>query len=246
MKTIVPTQKIRVPRRHAEQSPLHGAPTVSPQTKLQGSVAKPLQRDEPGRSGRRVVAHSNGALGLALQRFQSWLLCICFFAVALSLSTPDAAGSTQPTAASTLGRSCQQFVRGFYDWYVPRSNMLRGDSESDALKHKKPDFSQQLFRALDANRQAQARSTRIVGLDFDPFLGAQFPSTRYELRDLHFSKDRCFVPVYFTSPGLDRANSSVIPELGLQNGHWVFVNFHYGTSKGYDLLSILRSFGFAH
>ncbi len=122
--------------------------------------------------------------------------------------------------------------------------MSPGGSEPDALRYKKSVFSMRLFRALDANRQAQARSTRIVGLDFDPFLNAQFTSTQYELGDLHFNNNECFAPVYFTSPGVNRGNSSAVPELGLQNGHWVFVNFHYGKSKDDDLLSILRSYGY--
>jgi hypothetical protein len=124
------------------------------------------------------------------------------------------------------------------------ANMPVGDHTSDALKYKKSVFSQQLFLALDADRQAQARSTRIVSLDFDPFFNAQFTSTHYALGALHLINKRCFVPVYFTSPGMNSDPSSVVPELGFQNGHWVFVNFHYGTSKDDDLLSILRSFGF--
>jgi hypothetical protein len=72
---------------------------------------------------------------------------------------------------------------------------------------------------LDADRQAQARSTRIVGLDFDPFLGAQFTSTHYDLGGLHFINSRCFVPVYFTSPGQHSDNLSVVTDLVFQNGH---------------------------
>jgi hypothetical protein len=166
--------------------------------------------------------------------------------LAISFSTPAAVASAIPIATSPLDRSCRQFVQSFYDWYLPRANMLRGDSQSDALRSKKSDFSQELFRALDADRQAQARSTRIVGLDFDPFLNAQFTGTKYHVGDLRFINTMCFVPVYFTSPGLNRGHSSVVPELGLQNEHWVFVNFHYGTLKKDDLLSILRSFGFDH
>lgn len=175
-----------------------------------------------------------------------FILPVCLFALALSLSTPAAVASAIPNATPPLDRSCRQFVRRFYDWYVPRANMLSGDSVSDALRTKKSDFSQQLFRALDADLQAQARSTRIVGLDFDPFFNAQFTGTQYRLGNLHFINTRCFVTVYFTSPGPDRDRSSVVPELGLQSGHWVFVNFHFGTSKHDDLLSMLHSFGFDH
>jgi hypothetical protein len=185
-------------------------------------------------------------LMLAVKHRQSWTLCICLFALALSFSSLAADASAIPTAIPTVDRPCRQIVRSFYDWYVPRVNNLSGDSFSDTLRYKKSVFSQQLFRALDADRQAQARSTRIVGLDFDPFLNAQFTSTKYDLGDLHFVNNRCFVPVYFTSPGQHIDHSSVVAELGLQNGHWVFVNFHYGTSKNDDLLSILRSFGFGH
>jgi len=181
---------------------------------------------------------------LAVKHRQTWTLRICLFALAFSFSTPAAVAFAIPTATPTVDRQCRQFVRSFYDWYVPRANKLSGDSFSDTLRYKKSVFSKQLFRALDADREAQARSTRIVGLDFDPFLNAQFTSTRYDLGDLHFANNKCFVPVYFSSPGLDIDHSSVVPELGLQNGHWVFVNFHYGTSKNDDLVSNLRLFGF--
>ena len=174
-----------------------------------------------------------------------WTLRVSLFALALSFATPAVVASSKPVA-TPIDASCRQVVRSFYDWYVPRSNILRGDPELDALKNKKSVFSPQLFRALDANRQAQARSARIVGLDFDPFLNAQFTSTHYDLGSLHHTNTRCFVPVYFTSPGQHSDNSSVVTELALQNGHWVFVNFHYGTAKSDDLLSILRSFGFGH
>jgi hypothetical protein len=183
---------------------------------------------------------------LIVQHYQTWTLRICLFALALSFSTPAAAASAMPIATSPSDRSCRQFVQSFYDWYLPMANTLRGDSLSNALRTKKSDFSQRLYRALYANRQAQARSPRIVGLDFDPFFNAQFTSTKYRLGDLHFINTRCFVPVYFISPGLQKDHSSVLPELGLQNGHLVFVNFHYGTPINDDLLSILRSFGFDH
>jgi hypothetical protein len=161
-------------------------------------------------------------------------------------SVPAAVASAIPIATPPLDRSCRQFVRSFYDWYVSRASMPGGVSESDALRYKKSVFSEQLFRALDADNQAQARSTRIVGLDFDPFFNAQFTSTHYNLGNLYFINNRCFAPVYFASPGPNMGHSSVVPELGLQNGRWVFLNFHFGTSNNDDLLSILRSFGFDH
>jgi hypothetical protein len=175
-----------------------------------------------------------------------WTLRVSLFALALSFATPAVVASSKPVAALPIDASCRQVVRSFYDWYVPRSNILRGNPESDALRYKKSVFSPRLYRALDAERRAQARSTRIVGLDADPFLGAQFTSTHYDLGGLHFTNHRCFVPVYFTSPDRHSDSSSVVTELGLQNGQWVFVNFHYGTAKNDDLLSILRSFGFGY
>jgi hypothetical protein len=118
------------------------------------------------------------------------------------------------------------------------------DAKSEALRYKATVFSQQLFLALKEDWQAQERSPRlIVGLDFDPFLNTQAPSSKYALGDLHFNKQRCFVAVHRMTSGRTSAKPDVVPELELHNGRWVFVNFHYGKSpwpEDENLLSILH------
>ena len=159
--------------------------------------------------------------------------------------TSDAKASAKPSATSTSSQSCRQVVESFYDWYLLKAN-IRGWGSEEAVRRNKADFSPSLFRALNANAMAQDRSRRIVGPDFDPFFNAQTTFARYALGEPHFKNRNCFITIKFTSPGIVMT-SAAEPELALQSGRWVFVNFHYGKSRWSDdenLLSILHNSGF--
>jgi len=116
----------------------------------------------------------------------------------------------------------------------------------DALQVRKIDFSQDIFRGLNANDLADAKCKCIAGIDADPFLNNQFPNASYYLSNDYFVNGNCFVVVNFRSPDGKRDWSKVLPELALVNGRWVFVNFYYNKiwSKGDDLLSYLHADGF--
>jgi hypothetical protein len=107
-------------------------------------------------------------------------------------------------------------------------------------------FSAKLFRALKADREAQANSGEIVGLDFDPFIGSQDPGDpgdRYEVRRVSRQGNRCSAEVWFSSRANKREISGspeVVAELALENGKWRFVNFGY-PSLNADLLSVLQA-----
>lgn len=164
--------------------------------------------------------------------------------VVLVSSTPSAVDA-EASAAQHEAKSCLEAVKSFYDWYVPMTNTSRLDGLSEAVRTRKADFTRSLFRSLNANVQAQARSKLIVGLDFDPFLNAQYTFTHYESGIPRFKNNNCFVAVALRVP--KAAKSTVEPELTLQDGRWVFANFHYGKSKWSEdenLLSILHSNGF--
>jgi hypothetical protein len=153
---------------------------------------------------------------------------------------------TVVTAAAETGKqddsqSCKAFVQSFYDWYVPLANRqdLKGPASDLALKNKKAAFSENLYQALKADSEAQARSQEIVGIDFDPFLSSQDPDPRYEVRAVEQAVNRCSAEVFGVGTGEVRVQPDVIAKLAYANGRWTFVNFQYPSLKT-DLLQVLK------
>ena len=148
----------------------------------------------------------------------------------------------QTSTASIANTSCREFVQQFYAWYVPRVNTPKANAESDALQDKESAFGSKLYRALKDDFDAQARSRKIVGLDFDPFLDTQAPDSEYVIGQAEASEGKCFVYVYGLSLGKRNGKPAVQPELARSKERWVFVNFHYESQWPEDenLLSILK------
>jgi hypothetical protein len=149
----------------------------------------------------------------------------------------------QQSAQRQGSPSCLQFAQGFYDWYAPITQKETGTPAWDIALHKRRDaFSSQLFRALKADSEAQARAKgELVGLDFDPFVNSQDPADHYEARQHAVKDNRCSVEVWRASPNDTAAKSAkpaVIAALALVRGHWFFVNFQYPDET--DLLTLLR------
>lgn len=154
----------------------------------------------------------------------------------------------QPTAPAVnkkpdAKKSCRHFVQEFYNYYVP----ITGDkppSARDALEKRKSDFSEDLYKQLKADFDAQDKVTdEIVGLDFDPFLNAQDFAEKYVAGEVTERAGRFFVDVHSMSEGKKSAKPQVVPELIRRKGKWVFLNFHYGKTsipENENLLSILR------
>jgi hypothetical protein len=132
-------------------------------------------------------------------------------------------------------KSCRDFVQGFYDWYLKE-----GQSTYDlALKNKSSALSPELLHALREDYAAQANvPEEIVGLDGDPFLNSQDPSERFVVGDAKLVGDKCLVVVRGVSSGKKR--EYVEPELARRNGRWVFVNFHYGTTRSSSDENLVR------
>ena len=143
----------------------------------------------------------------------------------------------QQAAAQPTEQSCRRFVQNFYDWYVPR--ILKSATTYDtALKSKAALFSPLLVRALREDLAAsKANSGEIVGLDFDPFLNSQDPSTKFSVTKAQVQGMKCSAEVRGIADGI--SNEEVHPELAFRNGTWQFVNFRYEQSS--DLLSMLKS-----
>lgn len=149
------------------------------------------------------------------------------------------------TARDETEKSCRDFVQGFYDWYVPIALKEGPLAASDrSIKEKSHAFSNDLIRALVRDSEAQEKvPNEIVGLDFDPFLNSQDPSTRYVVKKIKVSDERCFVEMVGASSGDQTIEALVTPELIRRNGQWIFVNFHYGETKDArdeNLVSVLQ------
>jgi len=144
--------------------------------------------------------------------------------------------------------SAREFVRAFYDWYVPLTHKRLRETTSDiALRERRRAFGPLLFRALKEDSEAQdAAKELVVGLDFDPFLNTQDPCEGYRLGGVSKKGDVYRVEVYEVCPDrTQREELAVIAEAGLRNGRWVFLNFYYpDLVKDYpdsaDLLAILK------
>lgn len=78
---------------------------------------------------------------------------------------------------------------------------------------------------LVVDDEAQSKSNEIVGLDFDPILNTQDPSSKFIVRSTSVKSGRCKAAVIGVNQGVE--DEHVMPELVYSNGRWVFVNFYY-------------------
>lgn len=166
-------------------------------------------------------------------------LSLFFF---LTATTPLRAQEKSPAEAQA---ACRNFVQGFYNWYVQKTQKADADQEggfSLALKYKKEAFSDELFRLLNEDAEASAKNEgEIVGLDFDPFLNAQDIGERYVVGKVTPKGDRYRVEVFGIWAGKKNAKADVVPEVMLKEGRWLFVNFIYGDGEDENLLSVLKT-----
>ncbi len=148
------------------------------------------------------------------------LLCVL-----VAASTVASFGQpTTPFAAKADERSCRAFVQEFYDWYTPiaASEKYR---LTVSLRTRRLSFDPELWRMLVADDTAQSKADEIVGLDFDPILNTQDPSSKFVVKRASVKSGRCNAAVVGMNQGVE--DEHVAPELILSNGRWVFVNFHY-------------------
>lgn len=140
--------------------------------------------------------------------------------------------------------ACRSFVQDFYNWYVQKTRKAEADQEGGfaaALKDKKSAFSEDLFRQLKEDSEAQSKvEDEIVGLDFDPFFNAQDIGDRYVVGKITPKGDRYRVEVYGMWSGKKNPKPDVTPEVMFKDGRWLFVNFIYGEGPDENLLSVLK------
>ncbi|MBX9938313.1 MAG: hypothetical protein K2Y32_03640 [Candidatus Obscuribacterales bacterium] len=182
------------------------------------------------------------------------LVLYCLSFVGLSTASVQA-GETASKAAVATGNSkaqshslskadeslCRQFVVDFYKWYAPKHTL------EDAVKERGSQFSAKLYKALVKDIDAAGKSPdEIVGLDFDPILNGQDIADRYRVGKCRKKDGKYFVDVYseWKDPSVPKSKGpDIVTELSMQNGRYVFDNFHYGETKfkeNENLLSILK------
>ena len=149
----------------------------------------------------------------------------------------------------SMGQNCfadpteeqiRKVVTGFYDWYVPLALADQKEPASNiALKTKAELFHPTLLAALRKDAEAQsAAKGEIDGLDFDPFLNTQDPAPSYTIGKIRKQKDLYWVEVYPRDQRGKRGKLAVKPQVAVENGKCVFVNFYY--PEGGNLREILR------
>jgi hypothetical protein len=160
-----------------------------------------------------------------------WLAIILIFSVRAIAQTPV----QKPETAA-----CRKFTQEFYDWYVPFTKKRMQQPASNVALQRKPEvFSPALLKALKADAEASARvKDDIVGLDFDPFLSSQDPSSRYEARGVTWQGEKCSVEVWSASPATKSKKPDAVADVMFVRGHWEFQNFRY-PELGTDLVAVL-------
>jgi len=150
--------------------------------------------------------------------------------------------SCQTTSEQETQESCRKFVQAFYDWYLSKeaaSGNLSTPSMDAVLTRKANVLSPELYQRLKADSDAAENCPgEICGLDFDPFLNSQDPSAHFKAVSVTHKGSSYWVEVYGIESG--KRQEHVIPELIQQNGHLIFVNFHYGKNKWADDSNLLR------
>jgi hypothetical protein len=158
-----------------------------------------------------------------------------------SLATTSITALAQSTSHVEDAASCRRAAEGFYRWYVPLANENLKDRAAEiAIQRKAPSFGPELLRALKQDFDAQRKSSEIVGIDFDPFVGDD-AGENYEVRGVSISGDVCIAEVWQVSSRDKQWKPSkpdVVAELSESGGRWQFTNFFYHDGKD-DLVSAL-------
>jgi hypothetical protein len=145
--------------------------------------------------------------------------------------------------------SCQKFVQDFYNWYMSKAlKRISSDPLGLALKYKRAAFSPELVRGLEAVR-AEQKSDKDVGLGFDPILNSQDPGDpgdSYVAGRVARRDDTYTVELHGVFSRLKMQREPlVLAELKIENGKWVFVNFHYPNStseQNENLLVLIKNY----
>jgi hypothetical protein len=159
-------------------------------------------------------------------------------APAQAKSSPDspAAVVQQVRVETEQGKSCLEFVHGFYDWYFDRINEEKGRATAgpnsyEVLTLKPQVLAPELRQMLKEDVEATSKNRdEIVGLDFDPFINAQDWEGKYWVNSVNVKDGTCRASVW--GMDADKKRDIVHPQLKITNGNWIFVDFFYPETTG--------------
>lgn len=163
--------------------------------------------------------------------------------VAKTASARDPAKVASSQAITNNASAARAFVDAFYNWYAPIAGKPSHVPRWYAVLDQRPVvLADTLLRALRRDRDQQSKAVgEIVGLDFDPFLGAQDPCDRYVTGDAVQGGDAYRVSVFGVCGKVRHTLADVIAEVARRDTVWVFVDFFYPGADGGDLLGILST-----
>jgi hypothetical protein len=155
---------------------------------------------------------------------------------------PAKGASPQPIT-NNASAEARAFVDAFYKWYAPIAGKTSHVPPWYAVLDQRPVvLGDTLLRALRRDREEQSRAVgEIVGLDFDPFLGAQDPCERYVTGDSVQAGDAYRVSVFGVCGKARHSQADVIAEVARRDTMWVFVDFYYPGADGGNLLGMLSN-----
>lgn len=132
------------------------------------------------------------------------------------------------------------FTKSFYDWYLQKGKNRTTES---VLLHKKEVLSPDLYKLLNADREAQAKSPgELVGLGFDPFLNAQDVAQKYEFGKAVLKGSNYWIDVYGLWNGEKSKKPDLTAEINCSAAACQFVDFHYEEERPQDrsLIQVLK------
>ncbi|MES2426843.1 MAG: hypothetical protein V4560_07695 [Bacteroidota bacterium] len=139
------------------------------------------------------------------------------------------------------------FVQKFYDWYVPLYNAEKV-SYVGAINKEPAYFDFKLIHVIIRDYKEQPDGAgEILGLDFDPFLGAQDTGWDYQAGNVNQTGKKFLVDIHGASTGKSKkeilaAKVHLIAEVQKTEGQWKFTNFIYPDTKyPIDLLTLLTN-----
>jgi len=155
----------------------------------------------------------------------------------------EAKGASPQAMTNNAATAARAFVDAFYEWYAPIAGKTsRVPPWYTVLDQRPVVLGDTLLRAMRRDREAQAKAVgEIVGLDFDPFLGAQDPCERYVTGEAVQAGDAYRVSVFGVCGKARHTEADVIAQVARRKTVWVFVDFYYPGADGGNLLGILSN-----
>lgn len=143
--------------------------------------------------------------------------------------------------------SAKAFVQGFYDWYVPLYNAEKIDY-AGALAKKPNYFSNNLAQAIIRDgKEVPENAGEILGLDFDPLLGAQDNGFDYQAGNVRQADSKFWIDIHSGLTGKSKKEILakkvvLVVETQKISGQWKIINFDYPDSRyPTDLLTVLNN-----